>query len=105
MVACGLILCYLLALAMLLSISRSYSIAELISYSFLIRMGLETFFLFLLDIVGIKYSQGVLIGLNVAVIAALLALNFKKLKEFQLDPNPKTFLQIRNINFPAVFVG
>src|SRR5687767_2993832 len=102
MVAIGLILCYLLGLAVLLAISRKYSLAELIGYSFLIGIGLETVFLFLLDTIGIKYSQGLLIGLNLVVIAALLGLNFKKLKEFKLDPDPRSFLQIKNINFPAV---
>jgi hypothetical protein len=105
MVVLALILCYLLGLAVLLMISRRYSIAELVGYSFLIGIGLETFFLFLLDIVGIKFSQGVLIGLNVAVTGALVGINYKKLSEFQLSPNPKTFLEIRNINFPAVFIG
>jgi hypothetical protein len=105
MVALGLILCYLLGLAVMLIISRKYSLAELVGYSFLIGIGLETVFLFLLDIVGIKYSPAVLIGLNAVTIAALLGINFRKLKEFKLEPDPKTFLQIRNINFPAIFVG
>ena len=64
MVAVGIIFCYLLGLAVLLIISRKYSLAELIGYSFLIGMGIETFFMFFLDIAGIKFSQGVLIGLN-----------------------------------------
>jgi hypothetical protein len=105
MEAIGLILCYLLGCSVLLTISRKYSLAELIGYSFLIGIGIETVFLFLLDVVGVKYSSGVLIGLNVAVIAGLLALNFKKLADFELTPNPKSFLQIKNINFPAVFIG
>ncbi len=65
MLTLALLLCYLLGLSVLLLISRKYSLAELISFSFLIGMGLETVFLFLLDVVGIKYSQGVLLGLNV----------------------------------------
>ncbi len=105
MVAAAIILCYLLGLAVLLTISRKYSLAELIGYSFLIGMGIETFFMFFLDIAGIKFSQGVLIGLNVFTTLALLGVNFKKLKEFELSPNPKTFLQIKNINFPAIFIG
>ena len=105
MEAVGISLCYLLGLAVLLTISRKYSIAELIGYSFLIGMGIETFFLFFLDVVGIKFSQEILIGLNVFFIVALLGLNFKKLNQFQLAPDPKTFLQIKNINFPALFIG
>ncbi len=101
----AIILCYLTGLAVLLLISRKYSIAELFGYSFLIGIGMETFFLFFLDVIGIKFSQGILIGLNVFVIAALLGINFKKLKEFQPDPGPKTYLQIKNINLPAIFIG
>jgi hypothetical protein len=101
----AILLCYLLGLAVLLIISRKYSLTELIGYSFLIGIGIETFFLFFLDIIGIKYSEGVLIGMNVFSIVALLGINFKNLKEFQLDPNPKTYLHIRNINFPALMVG
>jgi len=101
----GLTLCYLLGFSILLLISRKYSLAEIFGYSFLLGIGVETFFLFFLDIAGIKYSQGVLIAVNLVAIAAALGINYRKLKEFKLDPDPRSFMQLKNINFPAVFIG
>lgn len=116
MVVIGLALCYLLGLAVLLTISRKYSLAELAGYSFLLGIGIETVFLFLLDVVGIRYSQGILIGLNVASIAALWGLGFfprhlhpslatHKWNEFKFEPDPRNFLQLKNINIPALLIG
>ena len=71
MLAVGIILCYLLGLSLMFAVGRKYSLAELVGYSFLIGIGIETFFLFFLDIAGVQYSQGVLIGLNVFSIVAI----------------------------------
>jgi hypothetical protein len=103
MLAVGIILCYLLGLSLMYAVGRKYSLAELVGYSFLIGMGLETFFLFFLDIAGIQYSQGVLIGLNVFSIVAICGANYKKLLTLKEDFKAPDF-SLKNINLVAVFL-
>ena len=83
MLIVGIILCYLLGLSVLITISRKYSFAELLGFSFLAGIGFETFFLFILDIIHVRYSQGVLIGINVVFIAALCGINYKNLLQLK----------------------
>src|ERR1043165_2175962 len=103
MLTIGILLAYLLGLAVMLLISRKYSLAEVVGYSFLIGMGLETVFLFLLDIVGVQYSQGVLIGVNVFAIVALLGVNYKSLLTLK-DEMRKPEISITKIDFVALFL-
>ncbi|MDB5281023.1 MAG: hypothetical protein JWO06_98 [Bacteroidota bacterium] len=103
MLTIALILCYLLGLSVLLAISRKFSLAELVGYSFLIGMGLETFFLFILDVINLHYSQGVLIGLNVFVIVAINGLNYKNLLVLKDEFKTPAF-ELKQINFVAVFI-
>jgi len=84
-------------------VSRKYTVAEAVGYSFLIGMLVETFFLFVLDVVGIQYSQSILVGLNMLVIAAAIGLNYKNRHTFKYDF--KTLdIGIKNINLPAIFI-
>ncbi len=103
MLIVGIILCYLLGLSLMFAVGRRYSLAELVGYSFLIGMGFETFFLFFLDIVGVHYSQGVLIGLNVFFIGAISAANFRNLIALKNDFVKPDF-SLKSINFVAVFL-
>ncbi len=103
MLTLGIILCYLLGLSLLFVISRKYTLPELVGYSFLIGMGFETFFLFLLDVLNIRYSTSVLIGVNVFAIVAICISNYKNLlqlkNEFKLPD-----LSLSKINIPALFI-
>ncbi len=103
MLTVGILLCYLLGLSLMLTISRKYTLTEVIGYSFLIGMGVETFFLFFLDVAGVQYSQGVLIGLNLLVIALALGLNYKNLLTLK-DEIKGPDLSLKNINLPAIFI-
>ena len=103
MQALGIILCYLLGLSVMLLFSRKYLLAELIGYSFLIGIGIETVFLFLLDLIGVQYSVGVLVGLNVLSIAAINGANYKSLLQLKNDISWPSF-SIKHINFVAVFL-
>lgn len=103
MLALGIILCYLLGLSVMLLINRKYLLAELIGYSFLIGIGLETVFLFLLDIVGVQYSIGALVGLNAVSILAINSANYKGLLQLKDEFKLPSF-NIKNINFVAVFL-
>lgn len=103
MLTLGIILCYLLGTSVLLAISRKYSLAELIGYSYLIGMGLETFFLFLLDVVGVHYSAGVLIGINLAAILAINGANYKGLMQLKDEFKIPSF-SLKDINLVAVVI-
>jgi hypothetical protein len=101
----GIALCYLLGLAVMLNISRKYDWLELIGNSFLIGIGCESIIMFLLDIAGIKFNQGVLIGVNVGLIVLLVGLASKKLNEISITPDPRGWTSLKNINIPVIAVG
>lgn len=103
MLTLAIVLCYLLGLSVMLLISRKYTLAELVGYSFLIGIGLETFFLFLLDVVGVKYSPGLLIGLNAALILAINGANYKGLLSLKEEFKAPSF-GVKDINLVAVFI-
>ncbi|MCX6200199.1 MAG: glycosyltransferase family 39 protein [Bacteroidetes bacterium] len=103
MLTLGIVLCYLLGLSVLLLISRKYSWAEVVGFSFLMGMGIETFFMFFLDIIGIRYSPTVLIGINVFSIVALCGANYKNLSLLKDEFKIPAF-SIQQINFVAVFI-
>ena len=79
MLLVALILCYLSGLSVLFTISRKYSLAELVGYSFLLGIGLESVFLFVLDVLNITYTPGILIGLNIFFNVLVCGLNYKNL--------------------------
>ena len=99
----GIAICYLLGLAILLVFSRKYSLAEMVGYSFLLGIGFETFFMFLLDIVGVKFSPSVIIGVNVFSIVAICGANYKNLLLLK-DELKMPQLSLKDINFVAVFI-
>lgn len=103
MLTFGIILAYLLGIAVMQLISRKYSLPEWVGFSFLIGMGLETVFLFLLDVVGVKYSAGVLIGLNLLTIVALLGINYKKLTAFSKEFKAPA-ITLKDINPAAIIL-
>lgn len=103
MLTIGILLCYLLGLSVLLLISRKFSLAELVSYSFLVGIGIETCFLFALDVLNITYSQSILVILNLVFTGLFLLLNYKNLSEVKEAFKLPT-LKTEQINFVAVFI-
>lgn len=103
MLTLGIVLCYLLGFSIMLAISRRYSLAELAGYSFLLGMGVETFFLFVLDVFGIRYSPAVLIGLNAAAIVAINGANYKALYNLR-EQTKMPSLALKDINLVAMFL-
>src|SRR5579871_844833 len=103
MLTIGILVCYLLGLSVLLAISRKYSIIELLGFSFLMGMGLETVILFLLDLVNIHYSQGVILTVNLLAIAAICGANYKNLLQLKTEYKMPAF-DIRQINLAAIFI-
>jgi hypothetical protein len=103
MLLLGLILCYLLGLSVMLTFSRKYSIFEVAGFGYLIGIGFETVFLFLLDVLSVKYSAGLLIGINLVSIIAICGANYKNLLALKDEFKLPSF-KIENINFVALFL-
>ena len=103
MLIVGIILCYLLGYAVLLTIDKRFEIPEALGFSFLIGIGLETVFLFLLDVFQVHYSQAALIGLNLLLIVLLTykyTLNAQDIKDRMLALKPDT----SQLNYVALFL-
>ncbi len=103
MLTLGIILCYLSGGAVLLAISRKYSFAEFLGYSFLAGIGFETFFLFLLDVVNVQYSQNILIGINILFIVTVCGVNFKNLMKLKDGWKLPSF-SLQQINLAALLI-
>ncbi|MBL0310239.1 MAG: hypothetical protein IPP77_11345 [Bacteroidetes bacterium] len=103
MLTFAIILCYLLGVSLMLLISRKYTMAELVGYSFLLGIGFETVFLFLLDVLNIRYTPSLLIGVNVICIAAINAANYKNLLALKSEWK-KPEITLKSINPVAVFI-
>ncbi len=71
MLIAGIVLCYLLGCSVVMAVSRKFSLAEITGYSFLTGIGMQTVFLFLLDIFQLHFTPFLLISLNLVVIIAL----------------------------------
>jgi len=99
----GIALCYLLGCSVLLKIDKKFSAPELIGFSFLAGIGIETVFLFVLDIVQIHYSQVLLMGINVALI---FLLTYKyTITQQDLKDKWETFKSdSKSVNYVALFL-
>ena len=103
MLLVGILLCYLLGCSVLFAIGKKYTLPEIIGFSFLIGIGIESVFLFVLDVVQMHYSTTILIGLNLLCIVALTykySVNVQYLKDrlSAFVPKPNT------INYVALFL-
>lgn len=103
MLTFAIILCYLLGWSLMFVFSRRYTLAEMVGYSFLLGIGFETVFLFLLDVLNIPYSQGILIGINLALIGIINGVNYKNLLALKDEWKLPT-LSWKDINPVAVFI-
>lgn len=56
----GILMLYLSGAALLVRVHNGLSWKEMISYSFVIGLGVNTFFMFLCDVVGLGFTQYVL---------------------------------------------
>jgi len=91
MIYLALILAGLLGLSVINLISRNLSVLEKIGLSFLIGIGVETVVMFILDVVGIRFTGSVILLISVACIAAL---NHKLIVSYK-----SAFEKIWNLNF------
>ena len=91
MIYFALILAGLLGLSVINLISRDFQILEKIGFSFLVGIGIETVFMFILDVTGIRFTGTVLLLISIVCIAAL---NYKLILSYK-----STFEKIWNLNF------
>jgi Dolichyl-phosphate-mannose-protein mannosyltransferase len=91
MIYFALILAGLLGLSVINLISRDFHILEKIGFSFLVGIGIETVFMFVLDVMGIRFTGGLLLLISIVCIAVL---NYKLILAYK-----STFEKIWNLNF------
>ncbi len=103
MLIVGIILCYLLGYSVVLSVSKKFSWPEAAGFSFLIGIGIETVFLFVLDVVQLQYSQFLLIALNLLAIL-LLAYKHKASVEEYKQKFAALKVGLTSLNYVAVFL-
>lgn len=94
---------YLSGAALLVRISKEFNVKEMISLSFLIGLGINTFFMFLCDVIGFGFTKYVLFFASFALIVFsyddLLAYFSAHKKSISL-PN----LNLSYINYPAALL-
>jgi hypothetical protein len=99
----GILMLYLTGAALIVRISKEFNIKEMISLSFLIGLGINTFFMFLCDVIGFGFTQYVLFFASFALIVFsyddLLAYFSAHKKNISL-PN----LNLSYINYPAALL-
>ena len=98
MLIVGIILCYLLGYSVLLTIDKRFELPEALGFSFLTGIGIETVFLFLLDVFQVHYSQAVLIGLN---LLAIVLLTYKDSLNAQVIKDKLLALSLIHISEPT----
>jgi len=77
MIVIGLITAFVLGLSVINFISRDFSILEKIGFSYIIGIGLETLFMFILDVMNIRFTGSILIFVS---LICILVLNYKNIK-------------------------
>ena len=77
MIVFGLITAFFLGLSVIHFISRDFSILEKIGFSYIIGIGLETLFMFILDVMNIRFTGIILIFVS---LICILALNYQNIK-------------------------
>ena len=103
MLLVGILLCYLLGCSALFAINKKFTLPEIIGFSFLIGIGIESIFLFVLDVAQLHYSTTILIGLNLLCIVALTykySINVPYLKDKLSAFVPKA----NTVNYVAIFL-
>lgn len=100
MLLLGILMVYLVGAGILVRISREFSLKELIAFSFLIGIAVETFFMFICDVIGFQFYTVVLFFASFAVIVAcydaLYAYWLEKKKDIALPS-----FNLQRLNYPA----
>ena len=100
----GILMVYLIGAGILTRISREWSWKELIAYSFLIGIAVETFFMFICDVAGFPFSKWVLFFAGFAVVIGCYDSMADYWEKHKGDINLGSW-SLRTLNYPAVLLG
>ena len=100
----GILMVYLIGAGLLTRISREWSWKEMIAFSFLIGIAVETFFMFICDLIGFHFTSIVLFFAGFAVIIWCYDSLFSYWQEKKKDINLGSW-SFKTLNYPAVLLG
>ena len=100
----GILMVYLIGAGLLSRISLSWSWKEMIAFSFLIGIAVETFFMFICDLLGLHFTSIVLFFAGFAVIILCYDTLFTYWQEKKKDINLGNW-SFQTLNYPALLLG
>jgi hypothetical protein len=100
----GILMVYLVGAGILTRISRQWSWKELIAYSFLLGIAVETVFMFVCDVINFPFSAIVLFFASFAVIIGCYDTIAGYWQEHKKDINLGSW-SLKTLNYPAVVLG
>jgi hypothetical protein len=93
MIIIALFIVFLLGLSIINTISKEFTTLEKIGASFLIGIGAETIFMFILDVLGIRFTGSLLIVMS---IICIILMNFKNIIHY------KEWISSKKLSLPKI---
>ena len=100
----GILMVYLVGAGILSRISRDWSWKEMIAFSFLIGIAVETFFMFTCDVFGLQFNKIILFFASFSIVAGCYDSLYAYWMEKKKDINLGTW-SFKTLNYPAVLLG
>jgi hypothetical protein len=100
----GILMVYLVGAGIMTRISRDWSWKELIASSFLIGIAVETFFMFVFDLINLPFTYYILFFAGFAVIIGCYDSLFEYWQSHKKDINLGSW-SLKTLNYPAVLLG
>jgi hypothetical protein len=104
MLVVGILMVYLVGAGILTRISRDWSWKELIAFSFLIGIAVQTFFMFITDLAGLQFSTVILFFASFAIVAGCYDTLYEFWQKKSKDINLGSW-SLKTLNYPAVLLG
>ena len=100
----GILMVYLVGAGILTRISRDWSWKEMIAFSFLIGIGVETFFMFSCDVFGLQFNKIILFFASFSVVAGCYDSLYSYWEAKKKDINLGKW-SLQTLNYPALVLG
>ena len=100
----GILMVYLIGAGLLTRISGLWSWKELIAFSFLLGIAVETFFMFICDLIGFHFTGVVLFFAGFAIVIACYDSLFAYWQDKKKDINLGSW-SFQTLNYPAVLLA
>lgn len=104
MMTLGIVLTFLVGIAVLLLISSRFGLLEFLGLSFPIGIGVQTFIMFLLNFFGISFSINLILTLSAILVVGLITLVIVK-RGFNIQAILKAINPKEYIGFNLIWVG